>query len=277
MVFLGFLIDCMTQTVCVPREKLMKVKELITNILANKKKKMTVKQMQQICGFLNFLGRCIVPGRAFTRRLYSYTANPKLKPHHHIRVNKEIRSDLEMWITFLRNPAAYSRGFIDYENVLRATEISMFSDASKAETFGLGAVCGKSWTFAQWPANFIAKFDPSIEYLELLALVIGVVNWIHCFKNKRIVLFCDNQSVIAMVNNTTSSCQNCMVLIRILVLESLVHNVRIFAKYIKSKENMAADYLSCMKFKKLTSLASWDNKPTELPERLWPPEKIWVN
>ena len=30
-------------------------------------RKITVLQLQKICGFLNFLGRAIIPGRAFTR------------------------------------------------------------------------------------------------------------------------------------------------------------------------------------------------------------------
>ena len=68
MTFLGYLLDTVTQTVSIPMEKIDKGRELIQNTL--KCKKMTVKHMQKICGFLNFLGRCIVPGRAFTRRLY---------------------------------------------------------------------------------------------------------------------------------------------------------------------------------------------------------------
>ena len=58
------------------------------------------------------------------------------------------------------------------------------------------------------------------------------------------MLFCDNTSAVEMINNTTSSCQNCMVLIRILVLESLKSNVRVFAKYISSKANAYSDALS---------------------------------
>ena len=50
-----------------------------------------------MCGFLNFLGRGVIPGHAFTHRLYTFTANPKLKQHHHICVAGEMKSDLGMW------------------------------------------------------------------------------------------------------------------------------------------------------------------------------------
>ena len=96
LTFLGFLIDTVNQYVCVPIDKVDKAVTLINTVLNNKSKKVTLHQLQKICGFLNFLGRCIIPGRAFTRRLYIYTADDKLKPHHHIRVNAEMRSDLEM-------------------------------------------------------------------------------------------------------------------------------------------------------------------------------------
>ena len=78
MVFLGLLIDTVAQLVMIPGDKIEKGIELLTNALAKVSGKITVKECQWICGFLNFLGRAIVPGRAFTRHLYSLTANPNL-------------------------------------------------------------------------------------------------------------------------------------------------------------------------------------------------------
>ena len=79
---------------------------------------------------MNFLGRCVVPGRAFTRRLYAYTASDKLKPYHHIRVNAEMKADLRMWLTFLQHPAVFCRPFMDFSKFLVADEIDMYSNAS---------------------------------------------------------------------------------------------------------------------------------------------------
>ena len=131
LVFLGLLIDTINQCVCIPVEKVAKATYLIQAILAKKSKKVTLNQLQKVCGFLNFLGRCIIPGRAFTRRLYVYTANDKLKPHHHIRINAEMRADLEMWLKFIKHPPIFCRPFLDFSNVLVADEIDMFSDASR--------------------------------------------------------------------------------------------------------------------------------------------------
>ena len=67
MVFLGLLINTVKRIVCVPEEKISKALLLIDTMLESRKGKVTVKQVQQICGLLNFLGRAVVLGRAFTR------------------------------------------------------------------------------------------------------------------------------------------------------------------------------------------------------------------
>ena len=278
LVFLGLLIDTVNQCVLIPIEKVEKATNLIESVLSKKSSKLTLNQLQKICGFLNFLGRCIIPGRAFTRRLYSYTANDKLKPHHHIRINAEMRADLNMWLTFLKHPSVYCRPFLDFSEFLMADEIDMYSNASG--TIGMGAICGTSWMFQKWNCDFIQKRKPSIEYLELFAVTAAVLAWIHRFQNKRIILFCDNRSVVDMINLTSTSCRNCMVLLRIIVLKGLVQNVRIFARHVEGKKNIFADSLSRDKipyFKQLCEIKNKqiEGKPTPVNEAIWPVEKLW--
>ena len=57
-------------------------------------------------------------------------------------------------------------------------------------------------------------------------------------------MFCDNQAVVNMVNNITSSCKHCMKLLRLLVLKGLIHNRRVFVRYVNTKANCLADVLS---------------------------------
>ena len=134
-----------------------------------------------------------------------------------------------------RKTTSLLQAFIDF-NELSADEIFMYSDASKNKDLGFGAVCQNDWMIGMWAEsklnpesddNFIQDQDPSIAYLELYALVAGVIQWIHRFANKRVILFCDNESVVHMVNKSSSRCKNCMVLIRLMTLESMVHNVRV--------------------------------------------------
>ena len=155
MTFLGFLINTKEQTVSVPREKITKALNMINSVLSKKSKKMTILQLQKNCGYLNFLGRAIIPGRAFTRRLYS-NLNDKLKPHHHIKISRETRMDLEMWVQFLTHPtAAFYRPFMDFSKTWKATEIEFYMDASKNKLLGSGGYCQNSWMIQNWSNNFI--------------------------------------------------------------------------------------------------------------------------
>ena len=275
MTFLGFLLDTVKQLILIPIEKLDRAIGQIDNMLG--KKKVTVHQIQKLCGFLNFLGRCVIPGRAFTRRLYSYTAGDMLKPHYHVRLNHEMKLDLHTWRTFLTHPTIFARPFMEFDKFWFAEDINMFSDATTNQILGFGAICGTSWMFSRWNAAFIQKVNPSIEYLELFALVAGCIQWLHRFKNKRVILHCDNESVCRMVNNSSSSCKQCMVLIRILVLHCLICNVRVYVRHLSSRANKNADLLSRMKIRRFLKIneGRFEALPTPVPQMLWPMQKLW--
>ena len=282
LTFLGMLINTELQTVSVPIDKLQKGKDLIQMILNNKKKKVTILQLQKVCGFLNFLGKCVVPGRAFTRRLYAYTAinSMNLKRHHHLRLNGEMREDLSTWMMFLNHPTVFCRPFIDFEKTWKATEIEFYTDASGV--IGFGGISLGSWMSMNWPSDFIQRHKTSIAYLELFAVAAAILSWVHRYANKRIVIFVDNTSVRDMLNYTTSGCKHCMILIRLIVLKCLVHNVRVFAKYVKSSDNSYADLLSRDRvndFKKLCNKRGKiiDESQTEVPDEIWPIEKMWTS
>ena len=129
--------------------------------------------------------------------------------------------------------------------------------------------------------NFMLEVEPSIEYLELFAVVATAIAWLHSFKDRRVILFCDNMSVVHMINKSSSTCRNCMVLLRILVLFSLQKNVHVFARYVPTKSNGLADALSRLKLPKFFDLAQkWglqvDMEPTPVLDRMWLMNKLWL-
>ena len=192
LTFLGLLIDTIKQLVCIPTDKLKKALDMIEFVLNKKNKKITLEKLQQLTGFLNFLCRSVVPGRAFLRRLYNLASNDKLLPHHHIRIRAECRMDMEIWKKFLSDPSIYCRPFIDcYQQ--SAEDIDMYSDASGA--IGFGAYCKSEWTFGEWDKNWLLEQKPSIEFLELYGVLAAVMLWIKDYANSRILLHCDNESV----------------------------------------------------------------------------------
>ena len=281
IVFLGLLIDLCNMRVSLPIEKVEKAKNLIAGMIA--KKKTTLRGLQQLTGFLNFLSKAIIPGRTFTRRLYSLQSSTNVtKPHHHIDLNSEARLDLKVWLQFLQQPGSYSRSFFNFNNRITYTPQFFYTDASGNMNLGCGGVCDSEWFALQWKEDFIRKKKPSINYLELYALSIGILSWTHRYGNQPITIFCDNMSVVYMVNNGTSRCKNCMVLLRLITLHCMIHNVEIFVEYINTKFNKYADFLSRMQYQEFRKLARKENRyfkgrPIDIPDILTPIEKIWLD
>ena len=218
--------------------------------------------------------------------LYAYTGN-NLLPHHHVKVTQEMKSDLQMWLSFLVSPEIFCRPFMDFTNFWTADILFWYTDASKNLQFGFGGIFNQNYFWGRWldsdigKGNLIVELNPSIEYLELYAVAVSVLLWIRLVSNRHICLFTDNESVKNMLNNSSSSCKNCMVLIRIITLVSLRYNVRIHARHVKFKDNFLADALSRMNFIEFFRDAdklgiNLNPMPEQIPEQLWPIQKLWL-
>ena len=174
--------------------------------------------------------------------------------------------------------AGIARPFLDLEKTRVATTLEFFSDASLNEVFGFGVRFEENWLFGKWPTNFIRDKKPSIEYVELFGLTIAVFAWGDKLRNLRAEIFCDNLSVVNMINHTTSGSKSCMILIRKLAIKCLEENFRLFAKHVRSKDNQVADALSRMdfrRFRKLQRRLKLNTYPTALLSELWPINKVW--
>ena len=187
-----------------------------------------------------------------------------------------------MWCKFLNDNKRNNsilRPFIDLDEVLQADVLDLASDAAKGPELGAGAVFGRKWIFVRWEPNYIRICDPSIEYLELLGVCLAVFAWRELLSNKRFIIFCDNMSVVSMINQSSSTCKNCMCLIRLLTLESLKRNMRVFARWVKGLENGRPDALSRQKIDRFKKLSYNMNivpeaEPTTIPTELWPASRM---
>lgn len=276
IVFLGLLINTITRTIAIPQDKVNKAVDLIEEILSSKKVK--VIQIQSIAGTLNFMCKAIVPGRAFVRRLYYKIAG--LKQHHHVRVGTEIKEDLNMWLSLLKMGQTVCRPFMDFSKVLMADELYFYTDASLAADKGIGGVFKSSYFFGQYPEGFIQNSNPSIEFCELLAVAVGIQLYGGLLQNRRVIIFCDNQSVVEMINQSSTKSPSCMQLIRHITFLTIQWNNRFFCRHVAGLKNREADLLSRMKIGKFKREAKLNNRridpnPTPLPDQLWPVPKTW--
>ena len=288
MVFLGTLMNGRLHVISIPLDKVKKAVDLIQTAINNRKVK--IKFIQQLTGTLNFLSHAIVPGRTFTRRMYHKLklhdkSGRLLRDHHHTYLDSQFISDCKVWLGFLMSaaecPVRLCRPFADFDDSVVWTTLNLYSDASLNKNLGFGGIFDNQWVFGQWSEGFIEENDPSIEFLELFALVVGLTIWVNepRLQNTRIRIFCDNQAVMHMVNSLTLSCMQCMKLFRILALHGNRHGRRAKVAFVKSQDNVLSDALSCLDFSRFWSNAPKTMHPTPcaIPVTLWPIEKIWSN
>ena len=184
IIFLGVLLNGKHLTISIPVDKKLKAMGLLKFALSNKK--VMIKFIQQLTGTLNFLNRAIPSGRAFTKGMYDKlkTRDNKqgcpLKQHHHVSLNASFLQDCKMWLIFLdrigHEQNTLCRLMIDFSpNGTNSQILSFTSDASRSKDLGMGVVFGDSWLIGKWSPQFIVQEEPSIEFLELYALVAAVI------------------------------------------------------------------------------------------------------
>ena len=183
LVFLGILLDGEHKILAVPQEKRDRAVNLLLKFLQSKKA--TVKDLQSLAGFLNFLCKAIHPGHAFTRQMYSEFSGlvefegklstikyeqlgisdelakkqKVLKPHHHVNLDKEFWGDCEVWLSFLESQdSSVCCPFVDLSSSLQADQLFFYTDSSANPDLGFGAIFGTHWVFGQWEAGFVMLY-----------------------------------------------------------------------------------------------------------------------
>ena len=68
-----------------------------------------------------------------------------------------------------------NRLMVNLSKTVKSVDIGFFSDASASPELGFGAILGSRWIQKSWNSEFIIIKKPSIKYLELFALVCGIL------------------------------------------------------------------------------------------------------
>ena len=285
VIFLGIMLNGDTCTLSLPVQKSNKALELLNWAIS--KRKVTIKFIQRLTGTLNFLNKAVVPGRAFTRGMYAklkVTNNKgdKLKQYHHVSLGKEFLSDCEIWKEFLTNSTCVARNcrpYVDVNLYEEATNLDFYTDASLNGKLGCGGVFKNRWFILTWPSGFVENYHPSIAYLELYALVMGVLIWGQDAKlsNTRLAIYCDNESVKFMVNSFASNCHQCRKLLRLLALDGMRNNRWVFVRHVRTEKNNLADALSRNQLNRFWREAppGMNTRSNALSKRIWPIQKVW--
>ena len=109
----------------------------------------------------------------------------------------------------------------------------------------------------------------SIEWQELFPIVVACAIWHPFFTGKRLQFWCDNESVVAIINSGHSKAPRVMDLVRFLVLISMKHNFLVRACHVSGVSNDIADALSRFQMQRFRALApDADQNPCTIPPSL---------
>ena len=107
-------------------------------------------------------------------------------PNHYIRLNREVKEDLNLWLSFLSN--FNGKSFFLEDTWLNSPKLGLFTDASGALGFG------------NWSSNWQYQ---NIAILEFYPIVLSLYLWGAALSNQYILFFTDRESLAHVINKQT--------------------------------------------------------------------------
>ena len=262
--FMGIVLDTTCMEARLPEDKLTRTRDLLKSFRGRRSVRLV--ELQSLIGTLQFACKVVVPGRTFLQRIIHLTRGVPSR-FHHIRLNKEFFKDLNMWQAFLTG--WNGRSFFLDSTVTPSPELELFTDA--ASTVGFGGYFNGKWFQGRWLPHMLLSREKgiSIEWQELFPIVVACAIWYPHFTGKRLQFWCDNESVVAIINSGHSKAPRVMDLLRFLVLISMRHNFFVRARHVPGASNVIADSLSRFQIERFRAAAPMANQdPCTIPPSL---------
>ena len=198
---------------------------------------MTRNALQKIVGKLQFEAGCVRIGHVFVNRLFD--AISTLQDGCVYMILEQVRKDLKWWRLNLRK--FNGRSIMWMEQKLVVNEVF----ATDSCLTGAGGLCNGKYFHVQFP-EYVFTWDEKVHiaHLELLAIIIGLKIWKKHLKGMRIVVGCDNQAVVTIINTGRSRNRLLQKLLREMCYCLAMAEVEIFARHVKSENNLVPDILS---------------------------------
>ncbi|XP_078344470.1 uncharacterized protein LOC144630064 [Oculina patagonica] len=193
---MGIVLDSVRMEARLPEDKLARIKMLLDSFKGRRSARLI--ELQSLIGTLQFACKVVVPGRTFLQRMINLTRGVPSR-FHHVRLNKEFFRDVSMWRVFLTSWNGRSL-FLD-SFLTAAPDLELYTDA--ASTVGFGGYFNGKWFQGRWPQHLLINKlkGISIEWQELFPIVIACALWHPQFSGKRLQFWCDNESVVAIINS----------------------------------------------------------------------------
>ncbi len=234
--FLGLIIDMVLRMVIAPQLKIIRAWRAVSKLLSKKRQKVHLIQSTQ--GRLSYLTRAVAAGKPFLSRGYRLIAGKS--QHEHVTLSRGYIADLRAWQTFLR----YYNGQTFFRDYTPDPALGWYTDASTS--WGAGSWIKQIGQFfaLQWPDK-VRACPESTALLELCPIVISLyqTQWEHLFRNKSLLVHCDNKSTVELVGKKSSAVPKIAKWLRCMVLRCMQLNCTINSVWVAT-DQMPSDPLS---------------------------------
>ena len=220
--FLGIELDSMAMTARLPTDKLSELTSLIR-----------IWELESLLGKLNHACYIIPAGRTFLSRLLNLLRDSK-RYWKRIRLTRDCQLDIQWWVQFL--PLCPGVYFFDLPEWAPLADFELSSDASGKQRYGVyynGEWFSGAWSAVQQPLGMV--------YKELFPIVVACHLWGPTLSRLRIKFWCDNQSVVHIIQSGTSKDDKIMHIVRALYLITAQYNFRVCVCHVPGKSNRIAD------------------------------------
>ena len=257
--FLGIELDTRHMILRLPRDKLARLQA--GTAAWHLKRACTKRDLLSLIGQLQHASCIVKPGRSFLRRMIQLSTVVKAM-HHHIRLNKNFRSDLQWWSLFL--PGWNGTSMMD---TLTRSHYAATITSDASGSWGCGAYDSQgSWLQLQWPTSWIPHH---ITIKELLPVVLAIAMWGHKWSGGVVRCLCDNAAVVAILRSSTSKHHHAMHLVRCSFFFLAKYNLSLLPMHIPGKANIAADAISRNNMEQfLVQVPAANQSPDTIPATL---------
>ena len=231
IICLGIEIDSVKASMSIPKDKLQAILLACEKFI--KLTHFTKKQLQSLLGSLMFVHKVVHAARYFVNRLLDTLRGiTKQKTP----MSDPIRQDINWFLTFVKrfNGTAtyihtnlYSRDVIELDACLT----------------GLGGRFNQCVYTYQFKDNEIPSMF-TICHLEMWNVLLELRLWGQMWKNKQIVIKCDNEAVVSVVNTGVTKDNGLGAIVRNIWLETALRDIKLKLIHVKGKNNQCADLLS---------------------------------
>ena len=239
--FLGIETDTESLEIRLPADKLQRLQSLLR--AWRTRSSCRRHELESLVGHLSLACYVVRAGKSFLRRLIELLG-VACRGHHFLQLNSSHRADLCWWEAFISslNHAVFFRGILSH-----SSHFSFYTDASGS--LGCGEIWSPHWFQVRWQDHLTSQWPElgadSITYKEVLPTVWGLAIWGRLWFQASVIVYCDNQGVVAAVKSGYSKVSRIAHLLHYLFFFIKArYDIDLEALHIPGASNQLADTIS---------------------------------